>query len=215
MKNTFCVLWHSHQQPQMVGQRWWVQVIKLVKYYPFQAQVWLGRRTRSQRNKGPGFPGLNSHLGLTSLLPLPSPPEPLTQHRESGERPRFDRLTVRVGGGRILSEAGDKDFGTGTLLSPLLQVSGMKSRLGGDNAKLKKAWLLGSTPHLQSFTLLISIFFQLPVQSPVMDGLKNGDLYCPYVFTLGGPFHSLQQPHAFQCPKQIEIHIYRHTYTNT
>lgn len=29
----------------------------------------------------------------------------------------MDRLTVRVGGGRILSEAGDKGFGTGTLLS--------------------------------------------------------------------------------------------------
>lgn len=92
----------------------------------------------------------------------PSPPEPLTQHRERGERPRFYRLTVRVGGGKILSEAGDKGFGTGTLLSPLLQVSGMKSRLGGDNTKLKKARLLGSTPHLQSFTLLISIFFQIP-----------------------------------------------------
>lgn len=88
-------------------------------------------------NKGPGFPGHSNQPGLTSLLPLLSPPELLTERKG---RPRFNRLTIGGGGHwRILSEAGHKGFGTGTPLPALLQVSEMKSRLGGANMELKKA----------------------------------------------------------------------------
>lgn len=61
-------------------------------------------------NKGLGFPGHSSQPGLTSLLPLLSPPELLTERKG---RPRFNRLTIGGGGHwRILSEAGHKGFGT-------------------------------------------------------------------------------------------------------
>lgn len=155
MENTFCVLWSTCSlrwsgRGFESGQLSWCNLITSRPGF----DRW--GRTEFQLNKRSGFPGLSSQPGL--LLKDPRafhPPAPApsaramdiaVQPREKGDLDSIGWLWGGTGEFYGHSEAGDKGFSTGTLVSPGPGVPDEKQvRLG--ECEAAETVIVGVLPH--------------------------------------------------------------------